>query len=158
MIMRQDTSLLVTVLIVIFITGGDSYTGGILVIVLKFWLYLTYWLCPSVILRDPETQITPAGGSKTFVCTGKGDVSWYINNQWLSSTYENELEGDGYTFSETYLSYPTVNLTMTVPATEDLNGTKIQCKTVGTDGVVVESAVAWLWIAGWYVYELPDIS
>ena len=82
-------------------------------------------------------------------------MSWYINDQWLSSTYENELERDGYTFSETYLPYPTVNLTMTVPATKDLNGTKIQCKTVGTDGVVVESAVAWLWIAGWY--ELPNL-
>ena len=50
--------------------------------------------------------------------------------------------------TQTYLSYPTVNLTMTVPATDALNGTKIQCKTVGTDGIIVESAVAWLWIAG----------
>ena len=82
------------------------------------------------------------------MCTALGDVSWYINDRWLSSTYEEELERDGYTFTETYLSYPTVNLTMTVPATDALNGTKIQCKTVGTDGIIVESAVARLWIAG----------
>ena len=113
---------------------------------------MVIYICPSVILRDPETQTTPAGGSETFVCTALGDVSWYINDRWLSSTYEEELERDGYTFTETYLSYPTVNLTMTVPATDPLNGTKIQCKTVGTDGITVESAVAWLWIAGaWFI-------
>ena len=82
------------------------------------------------------------------MCTGKGDTSWFINDHWVTSTNENQLTEDGYTFNKTYVSYPNVNLTMTVPATEALNGTKIQCRVVGTDGVVVESAVAWLWIAG----------
>ena len=109
-------------------------------------LYLT-----SVVIRHPESQVTPAGGNKTFVCTAQGDVLWYIDNDWLSTSYENTLRGKGFTFTETHLNgydYPTSNLTMTVPAVDTLNGTKIQCKTVGSNGVIVASDVAWLWIAG----------
>ena len=85
------------------------------------------------------------------MCTAQGDVSWFINGLWLSYGYEDDLEDIGFTFSETRVSgttYPTTNMTMTVPATNTLNRTEIQCKTVGSDGIQVSSDVAWLWIAG----------
>ena len=87
------------------------------------------------------------------MCTAQGDVSWFINGLWLSYGYEDDLEDIGFTFSETGVSgttYPTTNMTMTVPATNALNGTAIQCKTYGSDGIQVSSYVAWLWIAGKY--------
>ena len=76
---------------------------------------------------------------------------WYINDSWLSTSYEATLRERGFTFRETHLSgydSPTTNLTMTVPANGTPNETKIQCKTVGSDGNAVSSNVAWMWIAG----------
>ena len=61
------------------------------------------------------------------------------------------MRGKGFTFSEINLQgydYTTKNLTMTVPAINTLNGTKIQCETVGNDAVPVMSDLAWLWIVG----------
>ena len=113
--------------------------------------HLTFGLL--VILHHPETRTVPAaeGFSETFACTAQGDVSWYINGRWVSPSYEDDLEREGYTFTETTVTgapHTTKNLTMTVPANVSLNGTKIQCRTYGTDGVSVHSNVAWLWIAG----------
>ena len=104
-----------------------------------------------VILRHPETQTTPAGGSETFVCTAQGDVLWYIDDRWLSSSYRSTLGVKGLTFQERHLSgyeYPTTNLTMTVPARDDLNGTEIHCRTAGSDGNIIYSNYSWLWIVG----------
>ena len=104
-----------------------------------------------MILRHPETQTRPEGGTEKYVCTAQGDVAWYIDSQWLSYSYEHSLEGMGFTFSEARVdgtTFPTTNMTMTLPATTAQNGTKIQCKTIGSDGVTVSSTVAWLWIAG----------
>ena len=105
----------------------------------------------TVILRHPETQATSAGGSRTFVCTAQGDVLWYIDDRWLSSSYQSTLEGKGFTFQEVDLSgyqYTTTNLTMTVPARGDLNGTEIYCETAGSDGILVSSTHSWLRIVG----------
>ena len=85
------------------------------------------------------------------MCTGQGDVIWYIDDRWLSPSYEFTLEGKGYEFSETQFTdvqFLTKNLTMTVPSVNSLNGTKIQCKTAGSDGNVIPSNVAWLRIVG----------
>ena len=112
---------------------------------------------PLVILHHPETRTVPAaeGVSETFVCTAQGDVSWYINGRWVSPSYEDDLEREGYTFTETTVTgapHTTKNLTMTIPAKTSLNGTRIQCRTYGTDGMSVHSNVAWLWIAGEIVF------
>ena len=104
-----------------------------------------------MILRHPETQTTPASGSRIFVCTAQGDVLWYIDDRWLSSSYQSTLEGKGFTFQEVDLSgyqYTTTNLTITVPAREDLNGTEIYCETAGSDGILVSSTHSWLRIVG----------
>ena len=99
------------------------------------------------ILRHPETQITVAGGSVIYVCTGEGEVIWYIDDQSTSSySYKTDLESDGFTF-DTDSSDGIHNLTMGVPAENSRNGTKIQCKafTFTSDAA---SNVAWLWIVG----------
>ena len=106
-----------------------------------------------MILHHPKTRTVPAaeGISETFVCTAQEDVSWYIDDRWVSPSYEDDLEREGYTFTETSVTgapHTTKNLTMTIPTKVSLNGTKIQCRAYGTDGVYVLSNVAWLWIAG----------
>lgn len=97
------------------------------------------------ILRHPETKIVPAGGNVPFVCTAQGEVNWFINDSQLSLSYENELEDEGFTFDPNY-SLPYTNLTMTAPAKNSYNGTKIQCKAITITETAI-SDVAWLWIA-----------
>ena len=78
-------------------------------------------------------------------------MSWYINDRWVSPSYEDDLEREGYTFTETTVTgapHTIRNLTMTLPAKISLDGTKIQCRAYGTDGVHVLSDVAQFWIAG----------
>ena len=105
---------------------------------------------PIAILRDPETKITPAGGSVPFVCTGEGEVHWFIDNNQLTYAYELELENDGFTFTPHY--YPTyTNLTMTAPAINSRNGTKIRCKAFSSSETVA-SEVAWLWIVCTFIH------
>ena len=105
---------------------------------------------PIAILRDPETKITPAGGSVPFVCTGEGEVHWFIDNNQLTYAYELELENDGFTFTPHY--YPTyTNLTMTAPAKNSRNGTKIRCKAFSSSETVA-SEVAWLWIVCTFIH------
>ena len=81
---------------------------------------------------------------------------WYIGNRWVSSTYQTELQGKGFTFVDEDLSsyeYPTVNLSMTVVVVDaEMNGTDIHCTTSGTDGSFIRSSSAFLWIVGMYMH------
>ena len=148
--MDDKLLLLTVILLVITSTNGQTYPGGKERILLTYFLF--HYHLFSVVYRHPESQIAlPDSGSETFVCTAQGDVLWHINDTWLSNNYENKLRGKGFTFSEINLqgyNYTTKNLTMTVPAINTLNGTKIQCETVGNDAVPVMSDIAWLWIVG----------
>ena len=125
--------------------------------------HVRLYLAHLVILHHPETRTVPAAEdvSETFVCTAQGDVSWYINDRWVSPSYEDDLEREGYIFTKTTVTgapHTTKNLTMTVLAKMSLNGTKIQCRTYGTDGMPVLSNVAWLWIAGEIYFRTILIS
>ena len=105
----------------------------------------------SAILRSPVSHTSKPGENVEYVCTTQGSGLWYINNRPVLHTYETELEESGFTFHREQLSnyeYYTVNMTMTVVASIEVNQTKIQCKTAGSDGVVVQSSITWLWIAG----------
>jgi len=44
--------------------------------------------------------------------------------------------------------FHTCNMTITVVVSASVNETKFQCKTAGSDGNLVSSNVAWLWVAG----------
>ena len=103
------------------------------------------------ILRSPVSHTSKLDENVEYVCTTRGSGLWYINNQSLLRNYQAELEGCGFTFHREHLygsEYYTVNMTMTVTASIEVNGTEIQCKTAGSDGVVVQSNITWLWVAG----------
>ena len=86
---------------------------------------------------------------------------WYIGNRWVSSTYQTELQGKGFTFVKETLSsyeYPTVNLSMTVGVVDaEMNGTDIHCTTSGNDGTIARSSSAFLWIVGMYMHVVGSM-
>ena len=96
------------------------------------------------------SQTEKPGVSVKYVCAAQGDVAWYIDNRWVSYTYEQELESQGFSFHEVPLAeyQYAYNMTITVAVSASVNETKFQCKTAGSNGILVSSNVAWLLVAG----------
>ena len=91
---------------------------------------------PAVIVIAPETQHVLLNDNERaiFFCQAVGDIAyWSINDNTIDGLGNNELKGQGWIFSETFVADPhgqrnnIHNLTLQIPSVIGNNNTRIRC-------------------------------